>query len=88
MAPETVTKTEQAGKRGVKYNQKADIWSLGIILFYLVYNRTPFEDFNKGIKIVSIKEGDILYPACDNVEAVDLLKVSLRFQIFPLLLQF
>ena len=77
MAPETVMKTELlAGKKVVKYNQKADIWSLGIILYYLVYNKTPFEELRKNFKFLSIKEGVIVYPPCDNKEVIDLLKVS------------
>ena len=39
------------------YNEKVDIWSYGVTLFYLIYGKTPFQDSNcKKIKERICKE--------------------------------
>ena len=47
------------------YNEKCDIWSLGIILYYLLCGYPPFEGGNDGILIQQILESKIKYPKED-----------------------
>ena len=78
MAPESFQKNaRQNGKAMVKYNQKADIWSLGIILYNLVYGYTPFshikDNFKKSAAIVNC---DIDYSKIDDKLLLDVIKVN------------
>lgn len=77
MAPESFQKDSKFnGKKVCKYNQKADIWSLGIILYNLVYNKTPFSDFKKPIeKAFAISSKEIDYPPIDDLLLLDVIKV-------------
>jgi serine/threonine protein kinase len=38
-----------------KYNNKVDVWSLGIILFFLVYGRVPFDDSSNNVEEIMMK---------------------------------
>jgi len=48
MAPEIL--------RGETYTIKADIWSLGVVLFRMLYGYCPFESSNIGQLIMKIDE--------------------------------
>ena len=51
MAPEIL--------QGKYYDKKCDVWSLGVILFQLVYGKLPFpinEGYNKFVELVTQKE--------------------------------
>ena len=54
MAPEILE------KKG--YTQKADIWSLGVLLFELISGVTPFQGFSKSELKQKIKEGHFQVP--------------------------
>ncbi|KAI9021665.1 kinase-like domain-containing protein [Phycomyces nitens] len=43
MAPEHVALDSQ-GKNRVEYSSKADMWSLGMVLYYLCYSRLPYSN--------------------------------------------
>ena len=51
MAPEVVL--------GKKYNEKADLWSIGVILFQMMYGRTPIVADSFADLVVNINNNDI-----------------------------
>ncbi len=55
MAPEVL--------KGESYSIKADIWSLGVVLFRMLYGFCPFESSNIGQLIMIIQSEDIKIPA-------------------------
>jgi serine/threonine-protein kinase ULK/ATG1 len=54
MAPEIL--------KGETYSIKSDIWSLGVVLFRMLYGFCPFESNNIGKLIMIIEEEDIVIP--------------------------
>jgi serine/threonine-protein kinase ULK/ATG1 len=54
MAPEIL--------KGEPYSIKSDIWSLGVVLFRMLYGFCPFESNNIGKLIMIIEEEDIVIP--------------------------
>jgi serine/threonine-protein kinase ULK2 len=54
MAPEVL--------KGETYNMKADIWSLGVVLFQMVFARCPFESKSIAKLIKLLEEEDLAIP--------------------------
>lgn len=78
MAPESFQRKHKLedGKAVVKYNQKADIWSLGVILFNLVYSYNPFSAWNDNLhKSMAIMNEEITFPHSEDPLLVDVIKV-------------
>jgi serine/threonine protein kinase len=48
--------------KGETYSIKSDIWSLGVVLFRMLYGFCPFESNNIGKLIMIIEEEDIVIP--------------------------
>lgn len=69
IAPEVIDK---------KYNEKCDIWSLGVIMYVLLKGKFPFVGNDRDQIFANIKKGifDITSPPFDQIskEAIDLLK--------------
>ena len=74
MAPEVI--------REQQYDEKADIWSIGIITYVLLSGRAPFKGKNKDEIFKSIKNNDINFnlPIFKNISsmAMDFLKVCIQ----------
>lgn len=48
--------------KGEIYTIKADIWSLGVVLFQMIYGRCPFESKSIAKLINMLNEEDIKIP--------------------------
>ena len=81
MAPEALqNRSKVKGKTVVKYNCKADIWSLGCILYNLVYGQTPYHDFDnlfQKANAILDPNHQINYPPIDDLLLLDVMQVCI-----------
>ena len=54
MAPETIKFSEQSDKKCIKVGRASDVWSLGCILFQLIFKNPPFGAFGMIEKLSKI----------------------------------
>ena len=47
---------------GENYDSKADIWSMGVVLFELLFGYCPFEDRNIGLLIKRMEDDPLVIP--------------------------
>lgn len=67
-----------SSKPVIKFNCKADIWSLGCILYNLVYGRPPFghlQSIFAKVQAICNPKQEIEFPAHDDPHLIDCLKV-------------
>lgn len=70
LAPEIVLKES--------YGKEVDWWSLGILIFEMVFNRTPFQSQNQSRTLSKIANGRVMIPDCGNYDLVNLLDGLLK----------
>lgn len=71
MAPEIIERED--------YSVKSDLWSVGIILYELVYGKSPYWDSINILDLVKkIKERNINYPQIVSAECINLMKKLLQ----------
>lgn len=59
------------------FYQKADIWSLGVIIYYLYFGEFPFEGVSKNDVLSSFKKNEIRINEIDDPDLKDLLNKML-----------
>lgn len=81
MSPEAIldTGTGNSGTR-IKTGRPSDIWSLGCILYQMIYGRTPFAELHMIQKLQAIvnPEHKISFPFCVDESAIDVMQSCLR----------
>jgi hypothetical protein len=93
MAPEAIAPMSQDddddesdGRRKMRLGRASDIWSLGCILYQIIYGRPPFASLNTIQKLASIPNPNykVKYPLItngedgDSIDAVDSVKACLK----------
>lgn len=71
---------EDPNKQCIKLGRASDIWSLGCILYQMIYGKPPFSALNlfKKLKAITDPNCEIIFPSIKDQLAVDVLKKCLQ----------
>lgn len=61
-----------------EYDDKVDVWALGVLAYELVANEPPFEEDSKDLTCKRIVKGDLRFPSHVSLDAQDLITQLLR----------
>ena len=83
MAPEAIapyTDESEDSNLRMKLGRASDIWSLGCILYQMIYGRPPFAALNTIQKLHAIPnpKNEIKYPPYDDLDAIETMKACLQ----------
>ncbi|GMR58694.1 hypothetical protein PMAYCL1PPCAC_28889, partial [Pristionchus mayeri] len=89
MSPESLMSSEceeegEEEKNRFKVTAKSDVWSLGCILYTMVYGRKPFDQFKNArakMRAISDPHTQIFYEPTDDPMIVDVLKRCLVYDV-------
>lgn len=79
MAPEAIAPTQDGTGNFMKLGRASDIWSLGCILYQVIYGYPPFAQLNTIQKLHAIPnpKHEILFPQFEDSEAINTVKLCL-----------